>query len=403
MKELLRVAVIVMLTLLGLIAVWEFRTVIVLFVLALLLTATFRPLVEALRKIRIPAGLSMALVYLLLASVVVGLSILVFPVITQELQQMAQDINQSYSGLYERFISNGPFKDTLSSRLPAPEDFISNLPAANRDEVTQVVVGTTMTAVEVITQGLLMLFLSVYLAADEIRFERLWLSVISPERRTLARQIVHDAEDSIGAYLRSELTQSIFVFAVLYALSSIIGLKYALIGSLVVALVWTIPIIGGLVALAWVGFTGALSSWPVMGAALLLTAALLGLTEFWLQPRLYRRDRFGSILVLLMMLVLGSTYGLLGLIAAPPLATAVQVALNGIMQAPTTPRLSVAVEQQPDLPPPPIDDAWQDLERELLELHRAAEEHDLPPSTLHLLERLTKLSEQTKTELGQTP
>jgi predicted PurR-regulated permease PerM len=399
MKALLRVSSIVMLTILGLIIAYLFRSVIVLFVGALLLTITLQPAVKVLRKLRLSAGFSMVLIYLVLSGLVIGMAIVLFPVIAQELQQLGEDTKTAYAEIYTRLTGISALKDILSARLPTPENFLSGSSGINRSALTQLVVGTTMTALEVATQGTLVLFLSIYLAADEIRFERLWLSVISPQRRTVARQFVRNVQDSIGAYLRSEMIQSVFVFSVLYALSSLIGLNYALIGSALVALIWMIPLLGGIAALAWMVLAGWLTSLPVLAIALVVTIALLAFTEFWLQPRLYRRDRFGSILVLLMMLLLGRIYGLIGLLAAPPLATAIQVALNAFSKTPTSP-ITAAGENGLQAAPEVIDDAWDELESKLGELKTTAAETDLPPSTMDLLNRLTKLMERTRDQLG---
>ncbi len=53
--------------------------------------------------------------------------------------------------------------------------------------------------------------------------------------------------------------------------------------------------------------------------------------EFYLEPRLYTRTRYWRVLVLLIMLAMTDAFGLLGLLASPPLATALQIWINNLL------------------------------------------------------------------------
>lgn len=399
MRALLRVALIVLLTLLGLVVLWRFRTVIALFVIALFITVSLQPLVDRLRAWRIPASIAMLLIYLLGSGLLVGAAILAFPILSQEVQQLLADLNASYRAIYSRMTENSMMSEAALSTLPAPASFPTILPGLQRQQITQFLIGTTTGVVDAASQIVLLVFLSIYLVVDQVRFERLWLSVVSPIQRTAARQIYHEIAESIGMYIRSETAQSALALLVLSGLYQIIGLKYALFSAIVVAVVWAFPLLGGPIALVWVGLAGWLTNLQVMLAALLITGMLLAFLEFWLQPRLYRRDRFGTILVLVTMMILGRGFGLAGLLIAPPLATAIQVLINSLLRLPG-PGANILPEMNSGrLTPAAIEDEWQEIDQRLENLRQTIEKDSVPASTADLFKRLTEMAAKTRLEL----
>ncbi|MFM8321589.1 MAG: AI-2E family transporter, partial [Chloroflexota bacterium] len=211
----LRITLTVTLTAAGLLVLWVFRPVIGLYLLALLITVTFRPLVQLLRQARLPAGIAMLLALLAVAALLGGGIFLAAPQLSAELQRGLVDFNGAYNAFYNRAIHTGSLAGPAGEALPPPSAFPTLLPGLSREQITQFLAGTTMTLFEAGSQLLLIAILSVYLAVDQVHFQRLWLSLISPARRTLARQIYLDIEESLGSYIRSELVQSAAALAVL--------------------------------------------------------------------------------------------------------------------------------------------------------------------------------------------
>ncbi len=399
MRELFRIGVTIMLTLLGLVILWRFGSILGLYILAVFVDVTLRPGVEWLRKLNIPAGVSVLLIYAVILALLVGMAILAFPLLSHEVQQFLANFNLAYRTLYEQVTQNSNLTGPVQGNLPPPASFPTILPGIDRQQITTFLVGTTIGFVEGASQLLLIAFLGLYLSIDHIRFERLMLSVVSPLQRTAARQVYHEIEESLGSYIRSELIQSAIAGLILYVLYLLIGLRYPLLSALIVSITWVIPLVGGLIGLAWVALAGIMTQGTVLLTALLVTGALFFFLEFWLQPRLYQRDRFGVILILLIMMVLGRAYGVLGLLVAPPLATAIQVLINGLLRTPGT--TAGAVVEASDRPAEQVvADEWQELEHQLENLRLEIEQKEVPPSTHSLYQRLVKLVEKSKAELA---
>ena len=72
----------------------------------------------------------------------------------------------------------------------------------------------------------LVVVLSIYWASDSRYFERFWLSLLPLPEPRLARQPMADAGNGIGAYVRSEIAQSLLAGALLGAGYHLLGLSY---------------------------------------------------------------------------------------------------------------------------------------------------------------------------------
>ena len=112
-------------------------------------------------------------------------------------------------------------------------------------------------------------------------------------------------------------------------------MPYPSVLALVAALAWLIPLAGGLLGVAAViVLTWSLGPVTVIASAALTTAVYL-LMEMVVEPRLYTRTRYWRVLVLLIMLAMTDAFGILGLIISPPLATALQILIDGMLLRPT--------------------------------------------------------------------
>ena len=177
----------------------------------------------------------------------------------------------------------------------------------------------------------LILVLSIYLSIDYIRFERLWLSLLPVKQRERARSVWHALESGLGAYIRSEIVQSLLAAILLGLIYAVIGVQYPVALAIMVALAWLIPLLGILLTLVMV-IAVAMLSGPIMAVvAALCTLLVLLILEFVVQPRLVGPRHFSSLLIVLVLMVMVRVAGLVGLLVAPPLAAAIQIILQELL------------------------------------------------------------------------
>jgi predicted PurR-regulated permease PerM len=231
--------------------------------------------------------------------------------------------------------SGTELQQSIAGRLPAPDELGEAMTGPVGASILGLVFGVTQSAVAVIAGLLIIIVLSLYWSADRNHFERLWLSLLPAGQRIYARSIWQTTETSMGNYLRSEIVQA-FLAVVMLALGyRIIGLDYPLLTALLAGLAWLIPIAGFIIA-ALMAFLSAMASaeGPLLVAgALGLTIAVLAFLEFVVEPRLFRRDQFSGVLLILVIIIMVEAYGLIGFVIGPPLAVAIQVMGGHIIRA----------------------------------------------------------------------
>jgi predicted PurR-regulated permease PerM len=160
-----------------------------------------------------------------------------------------------------------------------------------------------------------------------------------------------------------------------------LGFRYPVALAFVAALCWFVPLVGGLLAVIPVALLGFAISPAVSAIAVGFTLLVFLVMEFYLEPRLYTRDRYWRTLVLLVMLAMTDAFGLIGLLVAPPLATAIQLWLNSLLTPPA---------------PPPVETHaldFSELHTKLEEARKLVQDEEsvASPRLASLLERLETL------------
>jgi predicted PurR-regulated permease PerM len=273
----------------------------------------------------------------------------------------------------------------VAEQLPPTLDFYKALAGEGGTILFGTLFGVTSVFFAFLGQLLIILVLSVYWSADRARFERLWLSLLPAEQRAWAREVWREIENEVGAYLRSELVQS-FLAGLLLALGYwLLGLKYGTTLALVGALAWLIPLVGGVLAVIPVFLVGLLANPIVAVAAAAYTLIVFLALELVVEPHLFNRQRYSSLLLLLGMIMLAADFGLLGLVVAPLLMVAIQIFCNALLVQRAGAMLVAAPEERL---------AGLQERLELVKQHMAELAEPPSPETISLLERLTKLVEE---------
>jgi predicted PurR-regulated permease PerM len=226
MKRVALVTALILATLLVVFLVWQFRTVVMLFILSLAAAATVRPLINWLVVRKVPAGAALLTVYVLGITTLVVLIAAVSQPLVQETQRVANDFTSSYENALATWPKGNPLQQMIASQLPAVNSLLAQSDGSQGLTLAQTALGFTLSVVDVVSQTFLVLVLSLYWSADQVRFERLWLSLLQTRHRVPARNIWRSVEAGLGAYIRSEFGQSLLAVFVLSIGYFLIGVRY---------------------------------------------------------------------------------------------------------------------------------------------------------------------------------
>ena len=163
-------------------------------------------------------------------------------------------------GSCRSWLEGTSFQQTLVAQLPAPSQLFEAVTGSEGQLVLPALLGFTQGMVDVVSGGLVVLFLSLYWIANQIHFERLWLSLLPSEQRKQARDIWRTIEPDLGAYIRSQVLHSLLA-GLLFGLGYwAIGSPYPAMLALVGALTCLIPMVGPALALITPLLVGLLTS-----------------------------------------------------------------------------------------------------------------------------------------------
>jgi predicted PurR-regulated permease PerM len=320
-----------------------------------------------------------------------GLLTFIILSLLSELQQLANTFAVGYEHILLIWPEQGgPLQQAVAARLPTSDTFYEALSGGEEFSNLPTMLEIIYNITENVAYFIVVIILSMYWTVDQVRFERLWLSLLSIKYRAPARELWRKIEFTVGAYLRSELIQSLLAGLLLWFGYWLIGLNYPTVLALIGAIVWLIPVIGLFLALIPVIILGLTN-----GLLLGLIAGFYTLLIFWvlewvIEPRFFDRRRFSGLLLVLVMIAFIDGIGLLGLIIAPPVAVSIQIFFRWFIHT----RLPLTNEKTiPEL---------VDLQERVatIEARLASEETEPSPQVVSMLERLKDLlAEARKTPL----
>jgi putative permease len=323
---------VVVATLATLYLLWLLRAVAGVFVLSLFFAAAVRPIINRLKQRGLKPGLALGLTYAGIIAFVVLMVVMLSRPLSFEARFLVDALGRTYDTGYARWSVGSSFQQLVAARLPPPNVLYESL-AAEEGRVLANALLTAGQAVSMVVAALvLVMVVSIYWTLDQAHFERAWLSLVKPDQRARARDIWRATEWGIGSYLRNEAAQAIIAFLLLWLGYSLMGIRYPTILAVVGSLAWLIPIVGFIFTMVPAFLGGWTAGLEVAIAAVIYTTIVLLLLEFVVQPRLFRRRLYSPILVILMLVPLAESFGILGLLAAPPLAVMLQTLLGSLLQ-----------------------------------------------------------------------
>jgi len=324
-KQLVVFGTAVMSTLLALVVLWQFHIVIIYVLISLALAATVRPFVISWTGRGIAARAALIFLFMIGLGGFVYLIFLIGKFTIGDIQQLAQTL--SVQGIWKLppWLEGSSFQQILTTRLPTPDKLFEAVTGEQGQLVLPALLGFTEGIGGFVSGTIIILFLSLYWSINQIHFERLWLSLLPSELRKHARGAWRTIEPELGAYIRSEVIQSILAALLLGIGYWLLGSRYVTLLALIGGLAWLIPVAGVVLAMIMPLIIGLLTSVQLGLFTTIYTLIVLIALQVWVEPRLFKRKWDNPILTLVILLAMADTFGLLGIIVAPPLSAVCQI------------------------------------------------------------------------------
>lgn len=324
MNKILKYALIVLGTLVGVAFLYQFRTVVLLLVISLAITATTKPLVEKLNKWKIPKFIGQLMILIILSGAFVGLIIWAGPILLKDFQSLIDFLFTQYRTAYQNWIEGEFWQQVVFSYLPEPWRVTEYLLGSDGELILPAAINLSQSLTNFGSKLFMALIFSLYWAQDEDNFIRVVLSFMPVQKRGRIRKTWKEVEQAIGIFVRQEFLLG-WIFALLIGLGyTIFNLPNPLILAFFGFFSWFIPLIGFAAFLVVVYLTTLSLGWGYVAVSVVFAFLIFMGIKYWLEPKLLNSIRYSSFMIVFWIVVLGSFLGFGGFLAGPVVAVALQ-------------------------------------------------------------------------------
>lgn len=302
------------------------KDVLVLFLIAIVLASAFDPWVDMLYKIKIPRGLSVAVIFaVFLAVVTVVVVLLARPIadqivdISRSFPQIYAKLNSALSSLHRlEGINPNVAQNTGGTSLTQLAQSLSSIGSGIFNVVTSVFGG--------IVSFFMVLVLTFYLTIEENGFKKFIRHLFPVDKKEQVNYLVENMQKRLGLWFRGQMILSVIIFTAVYIGLLILKVKYALLLAVLAGLLEIVPILG-----PWISAIVAVFFAWADGLNKAIYTAILYLLIQQLENNLIvpkvmgRNTGLNPVVVILAILAGGRLAGIVGALLAVPIATVVSV------------------------------------------------------------------------------
>jgi predicted PurR-regulated permease PerM len=318
-KNIARIGVGVLTTLLALVVLWEFRIVVTYVLISLMLAASMKPLITRLTGKSLFLKIFWIPTYILSFFGLLALTAFTVRASATELFNLAKN-----ASAYDRWQLppwlGASFRQTILTWLPSPSILSQTIIGPEGELVLPALFGFAQNIGGVLATSGVILILSVYWSTSQVHFERLWLSLLPSEQRKHARDIWQTIMSEVGDTIRSQARLSLLVGFILGSGFWIIGSPTPALLGLIGAIGSLIPFVGGVLIIVPAVISGLFTSAGIGIITVIYTIIMLVTTQIWIKPKLFNRKWDNAILTVILAIALADSFGIMGIIVAPIIA-----------------------------------------------------------------------------------
>lgn len=297
---------------------------------ALILTACLDPWVDWFKRYRIPRGLGILIIYILLFAVIAFAVILIVPPISKEISQLAQN----FPIYYDKIISNyDAFR--LEHNIAASNQIEQGLNqlSQNLGGAVSGIFSTVFGVFGGLFAVLLVLVITFYLTVQETAMKSFIQSITPDNVHPYLMRLYGRIKTKMGMWLRGQIFLSVVIFVLTFIGLTILGVPYALVLAFFAGILEIVPFLGPIISAIPAVFFSFLHS-PVLGiSTVLLYFVIQQLENHLIVPKVMSKAvGLNPLVVIIAILVGAKLAGILGALLAVPVATGINVFLEDLLE-----------------------------------------------------------------------
>lgn len=328
-RTVLRILLIVLCVAVTLGVVWIARHVLSWVVIALFLSLALNPLVSWIqRRSGLSRGPAIAIAYLIVLIVISGVGATFLPRLIDEVNGFVQALPD-----YVHDVTHGRgrlgFLETKYHVVEKVREQVQNGGAKKLLGLSGAAVTVTKSIISLIAATVTIVFLTFFMLLEGAAWMERIYSLFSAGSQARVRRIGDDIYKTVGGYVTGNILISLIAGTSATIVLLIMGVPYAVALGLLVAVLDLIPLAGATVAGIVVTLVAFLHSIPAGVVVVIFIIVYQQLENHFLQPVIYGRTvQLSALAVLISVLVGAELAGILGALAAIPVAGTLQVLIR---------------------------------------------------------------------------
>lgn len=284
----------------GVFFVWRLSGVLFIILISYLISAVMRPLFAFFRR-KLPLNASILASYLFLAAIIIGAGSLIFPPLISETSKFVS----RFPDYFDRLTSEWNVDTTVFNR--------------NFEEIGSNLVQVIMSVVSNTIEFLTILVISVYIAFERRNFLSYFVKFFGEEKGRRIEEVLEKAELRLAVWLKAQVLLCLIIGVATYVGLTALRFPYAIPLAVMAGALEAVPNIGPIVSsipAVIIGF----SENPLQGViAMALYFLIQQLENHLLVPRIMgRASGLPPLAVIIVLLIGGSLFGVVGIILAIP-------------------------------------------------------------------------------------
>jgi predicted PurR-regulated permease PerM len=333
-RTILRVLLIVIAVAVTLEVIWIARHVLAWVVIALFLALALNPLVGWIeRHSKLGRGPAIGVAYLLLAIVIVGVGATFLPKLIDEVNGFVQALPNYVDDLTHGRGRLG-FLETKYHVVEKVREQVKDGGATRVLGLSGAALSVTKSVITIIAATVTIIFLTFFMLLEGGAWVERVYSLFPERSQARWRRVGHDIYRTVGGYVTGNIVISVIAGSAATIVLLVMGVPYAVALGLLVAILDLIPLAGATVAGVIVVIVAFLHSVPAGIVLAIFVITYQQLENHFLQPVIYGRTvQLSPLAVLISVLVGAELAGVLGALAAIPVAGSIQVVVRDQLAA----------------------------------------------------------------------
>ncbi len=306
------------------------KDVLAILFISLVLASALNPWIDWLQNKKIPRGVSMFFIYILMFVTIFGIFSLAITPITEQVVELSE----SYPFVSEK-ISSGvdTLREFTSIENVWDKLFTSGESYPEFAQTAETVFSKITGIFGSIFTFFIILVITFYMAVEEGAMKKVIWSVTPKQHQISIMKLVNEMQKKVGLWLRGQLILSLIMFTLTYIGLSILGVEYALILALITGLTEFVPYLGPILAAIPAIFL-AFTQKPILAIFVAILYYIIQIVENNIIVPIIMQKVVGlnPIISIAVLLIGFNIAGIVGTILAIPVATAVKVVVVYIFE-----------------------------------------------------------------------